>query len=170
MQGIGFTEFLEDLDEAPGPAIAESVTEACDPALGGVCTSVAAFPCEEMAKPIGALAELSGRGPVSILREFGGRLAETLHKACPQKFKGAYFFDFVKSVDSHIRVEVMKLFQDAELLLFHKVSHEQERLVIDYVSSRGPRNLASGLFRGCSPIFDEPVRITAAASSSFDPK
>lgn len=123
-----------------------------------------------MDKLIGALAELSGRDPVSILHELGGRLAETFHKVYPQKFKGADFFDFVESVDSHIHVEVMKLCQDAELPRFHKVSREQERLVIDYVSSRGRQNLASGLFRGCSTIFDEPVHITAAASSSFDLK
>lgn len=82
----------------------------------------------------------------------------------------ADFFDLVESVVSHIRAEVMKLHQDAELARFHKVSRQQERLVIDYVSPRGPRNLASGLFRGCSTIVDEPVRITAAASSTFDLK
>ncbi len=44
------------------------------------------------------------------------------------------------------------------------------RLVIDYVSSRGLENLASGLFHGCSAIFDEPVHITAAAHDEAEVK
>ena len=170
MKGIVFTEFLEHVEEAFGPAMVESVIDACDLASGGVYTSVGTYPCEEMGKLIGALAELSGRVPVSILHEFGGRLAETFHKAYPQHFKVPDFFDFVESVDSHIHVEVMKLYPDAELPRFHTVSREQDRLVIDYVSSRGLENLAFGLFHGCSTIFDEPVHITAAAHDEAEVK
>jgi Haem-NO-binding len=163
MKGIVFTEFLEHVEEALGPAMVESVIDACDLASGGVYTSVGTYPCEEMGQLIGALAELSGRDPVSILHEFGGRLAETFHKAYPEHFKVPEFFDFVESVDSHIHVEVKKLYPDAELPRFHTVSREQDRLVIDYVSSRGLENLAFGLFHGCSAIFDEPVNITTDA-------
>lgn len=69
MQGIVFKGFLEHVDDALGPAMAESVIEACDFASGGACTSVAACPCEEMGKLIGALAELSCRDLASVLPE-----------------------------------------------------------------------------------------------------
>ncbi len=163
MKGIVFTEFLDHVEEALGPAMVESIIEACDLASGGVYTSVGTYPCEEMGQLIGALARLSGRDPVSILHEFGGRLAQTFHQVYPEHFKVPGFFDFVESVDSHIHVEVMKLYPDAELPRFHTVSREQDRLVIDYISSRGLENLAFGLFHGCSTIFDEPVHITATA-------
>lgn len=163
MKGIVFTEFLDHVEQALGPAMVESVIEASDLASGGVYTSVGTYPCEEMGKLIASLAKLSGRDPVSILNEFGGRLAETFHSAYPEHFKVPSFFDFVESVDSHIHVEVMKLYPDAELPRFRTVSRQEDELVVDYVSSRGLSDLAFGLFLGCSAIFDEPVHITTAA-------
>jgi hypothetical protein len=163
MKGIVFTEFLDHVEEALGPAMVENVVEASDLASGGVYTSVGTYPCEEMGKLIASLAKLTGRDPVSILNEFGGRLAQTFHKAYPEHFKVPSFFDFVESVDSHIHVEVTKLYPDAELPRFHTVSRQHDQLVVDYVSSRGLADLAFGLFQGCSAIFDEPVLITTAA-------
>lgn len=83
MKGIVFTEFLDHVKAAFGPAMAENVFEAIDLASGGVYTSVGTYPCEEMGKLIASLAKLSGRDPVSILNEFGGRFAETFHAPIP---------------------------------------------------------------------------------------
>jgi hypothetical protein len=84
---------------------------------------------------------------VSILHEFGGRLAETFHKAYPQHFKVPDFFDFVESVDSHIHVEVMKLYPDAELPSF-VTRWEGDAFILEYRSARPFAALAEGLLLG----------------------
>lgn len=165
MKGIVFTEFLEHVEEALGPAVVEQVIESCDLASGGAYTSIGTYPCAEMGQLIAALARLTGRDPTSILHEFGGRLAATFHGAYPEHFKVPAFFDFVESVDTHIHAEVLKLYPDAELPRFNLVSRDENRLVIDYVSSRGLEELAFGLFHGCSRIFGEPVHITTDVRS-----
>lgn len=85
-KGIVFTEFLDHMEEALGPAMVESIIESCDLAPGGIYTSVGTYPCEEMGQLIGALAKLSGRDLGSILYEFGGRLAQAFNQAYPEHF------------------------------------------------------------------------------------
>lgn len=77
----------------------------------------------------------------------------------------ADFFDFVGSVGSHIHVDVIQLYPNAELPRFPTVSRGHGRLVIEYVASRGLQKLAFGLLRGCSTISDEPRHITAACTA-----
>ena len=160
MKGIVFTEFLEHVEESLGPVVAEQSVESRDLESGGAYTSVGTYPCEEMGQLIGALAKHSNKDPVSILNEFGGRLARTFHSAYPQYFDVPSYFDFVESVDSHIHVEVLKLYPDAELPRFENVSRDETKLVVDYISSRGLEDLAYGLLHGCASTFGEKVTIS----------
>lgn len=161
MKGIVFTEFLEHVEGAFGSMMVEQIVDACDLESGGAYTSVGTYPCEEMGQLVGALARFSGTDPSELLHGFGGRLASTFHGAYPQYFDVPGYFDFVESVDSHIHVEVLKLYPDAELPRFVSVSRDENCLVIDYISSRGLEDLAAGLLYASAAVFNEKVSVTS---------
>lgn len=162
MKGVLFNEFLDQVEDIHGAAMKERVVGACDLSSGGVYTNERAYPCEEMGQLIAAFARLSNKDPVPILHEFGRRLATTFHHSHPEHFEAPAFFDFVESLDALVHAEVKKRDPEAQLPRFSTISREDNRLVIDYVSSRGLEDLAYGLFRGCSEIFGEPVHIAAS--------
>jgi len=159
MKGIVFTEFLDHVEEAMGPAMVEDLIDGCDLESGGVYTSVGTYPCAEMGKLLAKLSELSGIDPVTLLHGFGGRLAQTFHSAYPDHFDVACYFDFVDSIDQRIHVDVLKLYPDAELPRFVTVRRDDNCMEIDYKSSRGLEQLAYGLFVGTANIFGQTVSI-----------
>jgi len=159
MKGIVFTEFLEHVEGAFGDDMVDEMIAGCDLESGGAYTSVGTYPCSEMGQLVGVLSKLSQTDPTTLLNGFGGRLAKTFHSAYPQYFDVASYFDFVESVDSHIHVEVLKLYPDAELPRFVSVSRDQTQLVVDYISSRGLEDLAYGLLNASAAVFNEKVSI-----------
>lgn len=159
MKGIVFTEFLEHVEDAHGAIMAERIISSCELESGGAYTSVGTYPCEEMGELVGALARLTSSQPNTLLHGFGGRLAKTFHAAYPQYFDVANYFDFIESVDSHIHVEVQKLYPDAELPKFVTVSRSENQLVVDYISSRGLEDLAHGLLAASAAVFGETIKI-----------
>ena len=159
MKGIVFTEFLEHIEDTYGALMTERVIEACDLKSGGAYTSVGTYPCEEMGQLVGALSRFTETHPSVLLQGFGGRLAKTFHSAYPQYFEVPGYFDFVESIDSHIHVEVLKLYPDAELPQFVNVSRDDHTLVIDYISSRGLEDLAEGLLLASAAVFGDSVSV-----------
>ena len=70
-------------------------------------------------------------------------------------------FDFLEKLDGYIHVEVRKLYADAELPKFQKVTPaEANKMVMVYRSSRVFADLAAGLMAGCAAHFGEQITIT----------
>lgn len=159
MKGIVFTEFLELLEGELGPLQAQRVIDSCALESGGVYTSVGTYPCEEMGTLVGAVSKTTGQCPTKLLKGFGHHLAGTFKEAYPQYFETDDFFDFVESIDSHIHVEVQKLYADAELPRFHIIMRTDDTLVVDYRSSRALEHLAYGLLEASASAFGETLDI-----------
>ena len=159
MKGIVFTEFLELVEGELGSLQAQRVIDSCELASGGAYTSVGTYPCEEMSKLVSAVSQTTGKCPTKLLEGFGHHLARTFQQAYPQYFETDDFFDFVESIDSHIHVEVQKLYADAELPQFHIIMRTDDTLVVDYHSSRALEHLAYGLLEASALAFGETVDI-----------
>lgn len=160
MKGIVFTEFLDLVEEQIGAIQAQQVVESCELGSGGVYTSVGTYPCAEMGKLIGEVSHRTGRCPATLLQAFGHHLAATFRQSYPQYFEIADFFDFVESIDSHIHVEVQKLYTDAELPEFHIIMRTDDTLIVDYHSSRALEHLAYGLLEATASVFGENIAIS----------
>ena len=170
MKGIVFTEFLDHIEDNFGAVMAQRVIDACDLKSGGAYTSVGTYPCEEMGQLLGALARFTNLHPQHLLQGFGARLAETFHSAYPQYFDTPSYFDFVESVDSHIHVEVLKLYPDAELPKFESITRSDDQLVVDYKSSRGLEDLAYGLLSASAAVFGETIAVSSETRGEGEDK
>ena len=159
MKGVVFTEFLEHAEGQIGPIELERMIDRCPLHSGGAYTSVGTYPCSEMVSLVVAFATITGDAPASVLRGFGRRLNQTFATAYPQYYQTSSYFDFIESIDSHIHVEVQKLYPDAELPKFSTVSRDETTLVIDYLSSRNLEDLAHGLLEASAETFGEVISV-----------
>ena len=68
-------------------------------------------------------------------------------------------FDFLRSIEDVIHVEVRKLYPDAELPSFDYESVHDDELLMVYRSNRHFADLAAGLIQGCIEHFHEQIRV-----------
>ena len=68
--------------------------------------------------------------------------------------------DLLSSIESHIHVEVRKIYPDAELPTFTVVSKSDKELVMDYQSSRALYSLGHGLMQQTFNHFDQSSDIS----------
>lgn len=159
MKGIVFTEFLDHVEAELGVIQTQRIIDTCELESEGAYTSVGTYPCAEMGKLIGAVSSTTGRCPATLLKAFGHHLAGSFKQGYPAYFEVNDFFDFVESIDSHIHVEVQKLYADAELPEFHIIMRTDDTLVVDYISSRALEHLAFGLLEASAQAFGETIAI-----------
>lgn len=159
MKGVIFSKFIDHVDHGFGAHIAESMISKSELPSGGAYTTVGTYNCSEMVTLVETLSELSGENSVTLIHGFGESLAQSFYADHPEYFDPDDFFDFIESIDSHIHVQVHKLYPDAELPKFLTVSRSEKKIVIDYVSSRGLEVLACGLFSGTAKLYEKKIQI-----------
>ena len=160
MKGIVFTEFTDMVDSLFGPELTEEILEAATLPSGGAYTSVGTYDHAELVRLVSELSRRSGVPIPELVRRFGyflfGRFAENY----PYLFlEASNTFDFLKSVDSYIHVEVRKLYSDAQLPSFEHFQPGPDQMVLVYRSGRGLADLAEGLIQACADHFGEEVSI-----------
>ena len=64
------------------------------------------------------------------------------------------------SIENHIHVEVRKIYPDAELPVFNVLEQTEEKLVLEYISSRAMYNFGLGLMHKTFEHFDQKADIT----------
>lgn len=95
-----------------------------------------------------------------LVKTFGQHLFGKFVVGYPTFFTGVTSgFDFLRSIERHIHVEVKKLYPDAELPAFEYESPSADRLIMTYRSSRGLADFAEGLMIGCFAHFGEKVNL-----------
>lgn len=126
----------------------------------GVYTSVGTYDHNDLIKLIVSLSKITGV-PIEDLQEiYGKSVFITLFNSMPGlEGKSDSTFDFIKSVEEYIHIEVKKLYQNANPPTFNFISATESQLVMDYVSARCMSHVCLGLIQGCAEHFNEEVEI-----------
>lgn len=132
----------------------------CDLQSGAAYTSVGTYDHNELIQMVTKLSAKTGISIDELVFAFGGHLAKRFAVLFPDFFTASStVFEFMKSLDSHIHVEVKKLYPDADLPQFGFDDSNPARLIMEYKSSRGFSTLAHGLMDGVIKYYKEPIHI-----------
>ncbi len=160
MKGIVFREFMQMVEDQFSLETADTIIEASDLPSGGSYTSVGTYPHEEMIELVQQLSRLSGKPVPALLRHFGHHLFQRFTIIHPQYVTThASVFELLSMLDSHVHVEVRKLYRDAELPSFEHERIADDQMVFIYRSRRALADFAHGLIEGCIAHFGEPMSI-----------
>ena len=160
MKGIVFTEFLEMVEDRFGLLVTDKIIEEDRFDSKGAYTAVGTYDHQEMVIlvenvskevdiPVGQLFQLYGQHFFHILVESYPRFFEGIPTA----------FDFLKSIENHIHVEVLKLYPDAELPHFEIQDVNLDQLEMTYYSNRKLYKFAQGLIEGCLTHYNEKASL-----------
>lgn len=160
MKGIVFTEFLEMIEDVYSPEVADQVILRADSATDGAYTSVGTYDHQELVRMLAALSDITAVPGPELLRAFGAHLAGRFAVSYRRFFEASpTLLDLLASIDSHIHVEVLKLYPDAELPRFEVVSRDAHRIGLVYRSGRHMHDLALGLIQGAAAWYGTPVDV-----------
>jgi hypothetical protein len=160
LKGIVFSEFYEMVEDKFSPELLDEVIEESNLPSGGAYTSVGSYDHNEMVTMVVKLSEKTGIAIPDLLHTFGEYLAGRFAVLFPVFFESAgNVFNFMKSLDQHIHVEVKKLYPDADLPKFDFDDSDPDRLVMIYRSERGFAELALGLMNGAISHYGENITV-----------
>ena len=160
MKGIVFTELMEMVENVFGFDVLDNVIEKSNLENDGIFVAGGTYPHSELVKIVVALSEETKMEVPALLQAYGKHLFGRLIGLYPQFAEGKNNpLEFIASVDGIIHIEVRKLYPDAELPEFHTISHEEDTLVVDYVSGRKMEDFAIGLMLGCSDHYKQEIDI-----------
>lgn len=158
MKGVVFTEFLEMVEGAFGPDVADRMIVAADLPNGGAYTAVGTYDHRELVAMVGQLSGLTGTPPDALVRAYGEHLFGRFAVLFPRFFAGVTSaLDFLERVENYIHPEVRKLYPDATLPTFEPTRRDADHMDLVYRSSRHFADLAEGLIRGCAAHFGQPL-------------
>jgi len=157
MKGIVFTEFLDMVEANYGYEMVNHIIEESKLESNGVYTSVGTYHHSEIVQLLSNLSLKSEVDAMVLLKAFGEYLFDTFLKTYPQFFMAEEnAFGFLKSIDSHIHVEVQKLYPDATLPKFETIENEDGTLIMIYKSERKMAALAEGLMEKSFAYYKQP--------------
>jgi hypothetical protein len=160
MKGMVFTEFLDYVETRFGSDMVDDVIEAANVPSGGAFTAVGTYNHAEMVALCEALAVRTNSTMRDIVCDFGDRLSDTFARDFPDFYRRATnLFDFLSSIDTHIHVEVRKLYADAELPHFQVEHRTATQLVFLYQSPRRMGHLSEGLIVGSARQYGVNVHV-----------
>lgn len=161
MKGMVFTEFLEMVEGEHGLGMLDRIIRAALLPNGGAYTAVGSYDHGELLRLVTALSEATGSSVSELLRQYGEYLFGRFTTGYPQLLRaGRDCFEFLRAIETHIHVEVRKLYPDAELPSFSYSAPTPGELIIEYRSQRGLADLAEGLILGCIQHYREAIRLT----------
>lgn len=157
MKGIVFTEFLEMVESKFGYEVVDHIIEQSNLESNGVYTSIGTYSHGEIVQLLGNLSYKTKIDAQVLLKAFGEYIFDTFLSSYPQFFDAEdNAFDFLKSIDNHIHVEVQKLYPDATLPKFDTVEQEDGTLHMIYKSERKMGALAEGLIERSIIHYKQP--------------
>ena len=160
MKGVVFTEFIEMVEQKFGFEVSDKIISNANLASDGVYTSVGTYPESEMISLLTNLEkEVNIEIPV-LLNTFGYYLFGRFSVLYPHFFvekKSA--FEFLKTIQDYIHVEVLKLYPDAKLPTIQVNICNETTMELIYNSERKLGQLALGLIKGCAEYFNEKIKI-----------
>ena len=160
MKGIVFTEFLDLVEQKFGIETVDEIIANSQLPSGGAYTAVGTYDHHEIIQLLTNLSDNVKMDPQVLLTEFGKYIFDTFLKSYPQFFNSVdNSFDFLKSIDNHIHVEVLKLYPDATLPKFDSEEREKDTMVMTYRSERKMASFARGLIEKSVEHYNEKCSI-----------
>ncbi len=160
MKGLVFTELLEYVENNFGFDMADKIIEEANLENGGSFTQAGNYPFEELVKLLVALSKESNIEIPKLLEIFGEHMFTKLISLNPQlKYNFKSCLDLISNVDNIIHPEVQKLYPGADLPAFNLIEKFDNKIVIDYISSKHLEPFAIGLMRGSAKSFGEKINI-----------
>lgn len=156
MKGIIFTEFLEMVEHQYSIEMVDRIILHSNLPSGGVYTSVGTYQHQEMFELVTQLSQQTHTSINAILQTFGKYLFHAFTKSYPHIMNQYHnSFQLLASIESHIHVEVRKLYPEAELPHFELLEQSEKYLKMNYHSNRKMADLGIGLIEGCMEYFSE---------------
>jgi len=169
MKGIVFTELCEMVEEKFGIALLNEVIESSTLESKGIYSAVGTYDSKELNELVGKVSEKTGIPIQDLIHTYGRHFFDVLYTNYPQFFEVSDSFEFLKSIDSYIHVEVKKLYPEAELPRFSHIEKEKY-LELIYESERGLFKFARGLIEKTIEHFGEVISIEEDSMSEAGSK
>jgi hypothetical protein len=160
LKGIIFSEFLNLVEAKFGLKTVDEIIEKSDLESEGIYTSIGTYSFSEMLQ---LLTHLSAKTNISIddlLLVYAEHFFSVIEDSYPgllASFKGP--IEMISSIESHIHVEVRKIYPDAELPTFIVVDKTEDSLIVIYKSSRAMHHFGLGLMNKTFEHFNTKASI-----------
>lgn len=160
MKGIVFTEFIEMVEDVFSPEIVDQIINDTELDSDGAYTAVGTYDHHEILAMVTRLSELTSIPVGDLVQAFGKHLLNRFTELYPVFFNEVDdTFTFLDTIESHVHIEVLKLYPDAELPSFTVDHADGKTLIMSYKSSRPFAMLAQGLIKGAAEYFNEKISI-----------
>lgn len=146
MKGIVFTEFIDLVELKFGLEMVDKIIKQSTLESNGIYTAVGTYRFHEMLQLITNLSkntEISIDDLLLVYGEHFFNVIETSYPGLLASYKDT--IDMLSSIESHIHVEVRKIYPDAELPTFLVESKTANSLIMIYKSSRSMHYFGLGL-------------------------
>ena len=153
MKGILFVEFIDFLEMHTDLGTAQEIINQAELDSLGAYSRVGLYDYQELIKLLVSAADRLQRPADELLEGYTEHLMSMFHREYPEFFKGATCAaDILKNLDSHIHVQVQKLYPDAELPSFDYQVIDGE-IHLEYNSPRPLASVAYSLTSACIKHF-----------------
>lgn len=162
MKGIVFKEFLSLVEDKFGYEVVDKIITESNLSTDGAYTTIGTYDHSEILKMVTRLSHHTNIPVPALVKTFGGYLLTQFVKGHPSFFADkSNSFDFLKTVDNYIHVEVKKLYPEAELPEFKFQEPNDKTLIMTYQSKRPFADLAEGLIEATVDYYKDPVTVAA---------
>lgn len=160
MLGIVFTSLIDMMEEKLGLEMTEQIIDEAKLQTQGSYTAVGYYDPGELFKIVTLLSNHTGADVAVLVQGFGEYLFEKLADTHPHAVAGkTSVIQILSQLDSHIHVEVKKLYPDADLPTFKTIEESAKHIKLLYSSKNHLEPFANGLIVGASRYFDEQVSV-----------
>ncbi|MDT0643817.1 heme NO-binding domain-containing protein [Zunongwangia sp. F363] len=160
MKGIVFTEFLEMVEKEFGIGLLDRLIAKSNLSSGGVYTAVGTYDFFEMQNLIANLSEETGIPVQDLIYAYGRYFFQVLIRHHPNIFAMySSAIEMLASIESHIHVQVRKLYPGAELPTFKITNKEENFLEIMYFSTRSMYMFAKALMEKTFEHYETAYKI-----------
>jgi hypothetical protein len=162
MKGFIFTNFLDFVETSNSLEMVDQMIEECDLASEGVYSAFNSYEFDELVTLLTYVSKKTGIAPQVLLEAFGRFVFPYLIG------KHSKPLDLLAGIESHIHIEVKKLYEDAELPTFSVAEKTQNTLTLIYTSSRGLTYFAIGLMKETLDFFKVKGKVTMEENYNND--
>ncbi len=160
MKGVIFTEFLCLVEEKFGLEMVDKIISESNLPSNGAYTTIGNYSFSEMISLLRQLNEKTGISIDNLLLLFGEHFFSAIEKSYPD-ILAAYKdpIEMLSSIESHIHVEVKKIYPDEEFPLFIVLEKSEDCLIMIYKSSRAMHHFGLGLMNKTFEYFNATASI-----------
>lgn len=146
MKGIVFTEFIDLVELKFGLEMVDKIIQQSTLESNGIYTAVGTYRFHEMLQLVTNLSQNTGISIDDLLLVYGEHFFNVIETSYPGLLASYNDpLDMLSSIESHIHVEVKKIYPDAELPTFLVEEKTANSLIMIYKSSRSMHYFGLGL-------------------------